>query len=117
MGMFNGDPLINQQKIREDALNALGVRDVKAYFEVPPPQPDPEVMAKMADAETKAKDADSRSVTARDSAAKSFSDAAKNLAELGLLPDAATLAAHAVEESQEENLNEPDEGQGDVPGM
>ncbi|MBB6424958.1 collagen-like protein [Sphingopyxis sp. JAI128] len=117
MGMFNGDILINQKKIREDALNALGVRDVKAYFEVPPPQPDPEAMAKMADAETKAKDAESRRMTAQAGAAKSFTDAAKNLAEIGLLPDAATLAAQAVEESQEEDLNEPDAGQGDVPGM
>lgn len=113
MQMFNGDPLINQKKIREDALQALGVRDVKAYFEVPPPQPDPEALAKAADAETKAKDAETRAKTGAATAAQNYTNAAKGMAEIGLLDDAAILAAKAIEETP----NEPDAGQGDIPGM
>lgn len=117
MQMFNGDPLINQRKIREDALQALGVRDMKAYFEVPPPQPDPKALAEMAKAETNARDSESRRITAQAGAADKYAGAAERLANLGLLNDAATLAAHAVEEADEEEMNEPDEGQGDIPGM
>ncbi len=117
MQTFNGDPLVNQKLIRQNMLEALGVRDVKAYFKVPPPQPDPKVLEAAAKADVAAKDADTRRLTAKSTAAKNFTAAAKDAAELGLIPDAATLAAHAVEEANEEETNEPDEGAGQLSGM
>lgn len=113
MQAFNGDPLINQKLIRQNMLEALGVRDVKAYFEVPPPQPDPEVLAKAADADVKAKDAATRAKAGAATAAQNYTNAAKGMAELGLVEDAAVLAAKAIEETP----NEPDEGQDDLSGM
>ena len=117
MEMFNGDPLINQKMIRQNVLEALSVRDVKAYFDVPPPAPDPNMKKLEADAEATRKDAESRRTTAQAGAADKFAGAAERLAGLGLIDDAAILAAHAVEESTEEDMNEPDEGAGQLPGM
>jgi chaperonin GroES len=118
---FNGDVLINQTLLRENMLVAMGARDVKAYFEVPPPQPDPKALAEVAKAETQKMDAESRRTTAQAGASEKFAGAAERLANLGLLQDAATLAAHAVEESAEEDMNEqhadPFDGQGALPGM
>jgi chaperonin GroES len=116
MQMFNGDPLINQKKLREDMLVAMGARDIPVYFEVPPPSPDPKLMVEMGKLDIAKTDAESRRTTAQAGASKSFIDAAKGAAEIGLLPDAAWLAAHAVEESNEEDMNEPDNA-GGVPGM
>jgi len=115
MQTFNGDPLINQKKIREDMLVAMGARDVKAYFEVPPPQPDPKMLEGMAKAETAAKDADSRAKTASATAAEKYTGAAERAANLGLMEDAATLAAKAVEEA--DGQPDPPDGQGPVPAM
>lgn len=117
MEMFNGDPLINQKLIRQNMLEALGVRDVKAYFEVPEPAPDPKAMEMEAKAKVAEKDAESRRITAKASASKQYTDAAKGMAEVGLVDDAAILAAHAVEEANEEEMNEPDEGAGQLSGM
>lgn len=121
MQTFNGDPLINQKLIRENMLVAMGARDVKAFFDVPPPMPDPKALAEVAKAETAKMDAESRRTTAQAGASEKFAVAAERLANLGLMSDAATLAAHAVEESAEEDMNEqhanaPD-GQVPVPGM
>lgn len=117
MEMFNGDPLINQMLLRQNMLEAVGVRDVKAYFDVPEPQPDPKALAEMAKAETSARDSESKQLTAKATAADKYAAAAERFANLGLLNDAATLAAHAVEEANEEEMNEPDEGSGQLPGM
>lgn len=117
MEMFNGDPLINQKLIRQNMLEALGVRDVKAYFDVPEPAPDPNMIKLEADAKATEMDAESRRTTAQAGAADKFAGAAERLANLGLVDDAAILAAHAVEESTEEDMNEPDEGAGQLSGM
>jgi chaperonin GroES len=118
---FNGDPLINQKLLREQMLVAMGARDVKAFFEVPPPQPDPVAMEKEASAQAKVMDAESRRTTSQADASNKFADAAVKLAGVGLVNDAATLAAHAVEESAEEDIDEPDtlppDGPGGVSGM
>lgn len=121
MQAFNGDPLINQRLLRENYLVAMGARDVKAFFEVPPPMPDPKALADAAKAETDRMDANSRRTTAQAAASEKVAGAAERLANLGLINDAATLAARAVEESAEEDMDEqhtlaPD-GQGGVPGM
>jgi chaperonin GroES len=112
---FNGDPLINQKKIRQDFLQGVGATDVPTYFEVPQPQPDPALMVKMGELDIKKQDAASRATTAKASAAKAFMEAARGAAEIFLLEDAATLAAQSVEEGLEEE-HEPD-GPSGLPGM
>lgn len=114
--MFNGDPLINQIALRQDILEAIGTKDTKRYFEVPPPQPDPKLLVEMGKlANEREKIANDRTRAQADASQK-FADGATKLATINLLPDAATLAAHSVEESAEEDMNEPDQS-GGVPGM
>lgn len=117
---FNGDPLINQKKLREDRLVALGARDIKGYLEVPPPMPDPKMIESAAKAKATEMDAQTRRTTGQADASNKFADSATKLAALGLVQDAATLAAHAVEESAEEDMNEGPgsvDGQGGVPPL
>lgn len=96
--MFNGDPLINQIKLRRDVLESIGTPDIKTYFEVPKPQPPPELLLGMAKEERgKALD-DAKAEQARASAALDYAAGAKDLAESGLVDDAAILAAKAVGE-------------------
>lgn len=116
METFNGDPLINQRLIREDMLQALGARDIARYFEVPPPQPDLKAMVDMGKVENSRNDIANKGKVAAATAAEKFINAARGAAELGLLPDAATLAARGVEEGLEEDVNEPDQS-GGLPGM
>lgn len=113
MEVFNGDPLINQQKIRQNMLEALGARDIPAYFEVPPPQPDPKIMVDMGKVENQRKGEETKAVVAMATAADKFASAAERLAAIGLLPDAAILAAEAVEEGVSGDIEQP----GRVPGM
>ncbi len=124
MQSFNGDPLINQRLLRQQFLEAVGVRDTKAYFDVPPHMPDPKAELEKGKLLIAKQDADSRSATAQAAATQNFASAAEKLAGLGLLPDAATLAAAAVEESYEEEMNNDAgeasgaaAGPGAVPGM
>ena len=109
MEMFNGDPMVNQQLLRRDMLEALGATDIPAYFKVPPPPPPPELV----ELEIKSKEVDARVVAARADAAQKFAAAAEKLANIGLLPDAAKLAAEAVEEG----LDGISGQSGGVPGM
>jgi chaperonin GroES len=90
--MFNGDPLVNQLEIRRRVLEAIGERDTKVLLEVPPPAPDPKVVEMGAKLDIAEKDAETRQIAAKGSAAKSVSDAAIALASVGLLSDAAALA-------------------------
>ncbi len=110
--MFNGDPLVNQRRIRQDILTALGATDTKEYFEVPAPQPPPEMLLEAKKLDIQDKDADTKRITARATATEKNMGAAVEAAAIGLIPDAAILAERALEEEQDE----PDE-QGPVPGM
>ena len=117
-GTFNGDPLINQQLIRRDMLQALGAQDIQAYFKVPPPQPDPKAVA---DADKAATDKIAKTAAARASDAQSantFMDAATKALTIGLTNDAADFAAAAnsLTEGMNEDPNTP-AGPGDIPGM
>jgi chaperonin GroES len=118
---FNGDPLVNQLELRRRRMEALGIRDIKKMLDVPPPAPDPEIMLKAKEADTRHALAIAQVHTARANASKAYADAALALNSAGLVTDAATLAAHAVEESQEEDNGEPGPqpaaGGGDVPTM
>lgn len=118
---FNGDPLVNQEALRRRRMEVLGVKDIKEMLEVPPPAPNPEFeIEKMRlelegkKVELEAKRLETEAPGKQASAAKSNIDAAKGAVEIGLMDDAATLAARAVEE--EENV-EPADGQGSVPAM
>jgi chaperonin GroES len=121
MQTFNGDPLVNQKLIRQNMLEAMGARDVKAYFEVPEPQPDPALLVEMGKLDIAKNQAKSTAITARAAAAERFAAAAERLAKIGLLEDAAALAAESVDEGIDEIIqetpNEPAGGQGSVPGM
>lgn len=111
--MFNGNPLINQQKLYQQQLEALGATDIKQWFEVPPQPPPPDVMkvvGQLANDKTKS---EATLLTARANAAEKFMSAAEKAAGIGLTPDAAILAAEAVEEGLDD---EPDQS-GGVPGM
>lgn len=105
MGQFNGDPLINQKQIREDFLTAAGAKDIKRYFEVPPPMADPSLESKAAleQATSKSREAE---------ASAKYMAAAKSAAELGLIEDASLLAGKALHEE-----TDIPSGTGDVPGM
>lgn len=105
---FNGDPLINQQKIREDFLQAIGAQDIPAYFQVPQPMPNPETVT-AADRNTAAAE------QSRGIAAFNFMQAAQVAATIGLANEASALAGMAMEKMNG-GPGLPD-GQGGVPGM
>jgi chaperonin GroES len=113
MEAFRGDPEINQKLIKQNLLEAVGARDIKAYFDVPQPPPPPELLKIMNDG----KKVENDRTRAQAEASTKFADGAVKLASIGLLDDAATLAAHAVEESAEEDMDEQAHGQGGVPEM
>lgn len=120
---FNTDPLINQEWLRKNLLNALGATDIKEAMKVPPPQPPPEMMKIMGEldirkdeAASKRMDSQTKLLTARATAAKAYLDAAEKGAAIGLLNDAAVLAASGVEVATEDDHNDPT-GQGNVSGM
>jgi chaperonin GroES len=106
--MFNGDPLINQRLLRENVLNALGAKDIPQYFEVPPPLPDPKIAAE-ADAKT------AQAEQSRASASDTHMAAAEKALGLGLVEDAAALAAKAVGET-DESADVP-AGPGGIPAL
>ncbi len=112
--MFNGDPLVNQQMLRQTNLEALGATDIQKWLEVPPPQPDPKLLVDMGKLDIEKRKAANDTTRAQAEAAGKFMTAAKDAAEIGLLPDAAILAAHSVEESGEEDALEQ---QGGLSGM
>lgn len=112
MERFNGDPLINQKQIRQDYLVAVGAKDIPRYFEVPQPPPPPEMIKIAGELEVKNKDADTRRVTADAQAAEKYMGAAERAVNIGLIPDAAALAAEAVED-----VNATADGQADLSGL
>jgi chaperonin GroES len=107
---FNGDLLVNQQEIRRRVLEALGERDIKTLLTVPKPQPDPKLLIDGMK-ESRGKEETGAKVRAADaSAAASLSIAAKNLAEIGLLQDAAALAEAATETGSDLSHDDPNGG-------
>lgn len=120
--MFNGDALINQKRLRQDELEALGATDIKAWLDVPQPPPPPEVLLGMAKEENakaaneiKGKEAATKLIEARAAAVQKFADAALKFAEAGLLTDAADAAGEAMRIIGEEGNG--DNGPGGVPAM
>lgn len=113
---FNGDPLVNQVVLRRRRMEALGIKDAKELLEVPPPQPDPKVVADAAKIELEHKKLEAKAPVDAATAAEKFMNAAGKAVEIGLIPDAAILAGAAVEETGEEH-GEPVDGPGDTGGM
>jgi len=112
--MFNGDPLVNQVEIRKRVLTAMGQQDVGALLKVPPPPPNPMAMMEMVkearaksetDAKVRKSDADSAQV---------LMSASQIARDMGLMDDAAHLAALATQIGQD--AGEPND-QGGIPGM
>lgn len=114
--MFNGNPLVNQEWLVKRMLEALGATDTKEAMKVPQPPPPPEVMKIVGELAIRKDEASTKRLTAQANAALALMNAAKAGVEIGLLPDAAILAGAAVEESQEEEINEPQQP-GGIPGM
>lgn len=112
--MFNGDALINQKRLRQDELEALGATDIPGWLDVPQPPPPPEVLLKMADAETKKAQAATDLIKAKADAVDTYADAAFKFFEAGLLDDAAQVAAKAMEIIGDAPT---DNGPGGVPGV
>lgn len=120
--MFNNDPLINQKRLRQDELEALGATDIPGWLDVPQPPPPPEVLLGMAKEENskaanaiKADEAKTKLITARADAVDKFADAALKFAQAGLLDDAASVAQEAMDVIGE--TENDDHGAGAVPGM
>ncbi len=111
--MFNGDPMVNQQKLREQQLQALGATEIPEWLKVPQAPPPPQVLLGMAKEENAKRANEVKEVTAKADASLKYAGAAKDLGEIGLIEDAAILAGKAVEESGEQ----PADGPGGVPGM
>lgn len=111
---FVGNPDVNQKEITRRRLEAGGVPDIKTLMDVPAAGPAPEVLIKGAELEIKKIIADADGHVKRSQASGNFADAATALAALGLLPDAATLAAEAVGES---GNGKPTDQPGRVPEM
>jgi chaperonin GroES len=111
---FNGDPLVNQVELRKRRMEVLGTPDPDTMLKVPPPAPDPKVLlATMAEARAKVETM--AKVRASDSvAAAQLLDAAQVAYNLGLLNDAASLAAAANELG---GTVDDDLGAGGVPAM
>lgn len=115
---FNGDPLINQKLLRQNFLEAAGVRDIKAYFDVPEPPPDPRLLTdamRLKQDEMK----NAAEVRAKDAAsAKALTEAAKNAFDIGLTNDAASFAGAAQELAGEiDEAADSPAGPGAIPEM
>jgi chaperonin GroES len=116
--IWNGDPLVNQELIRRRYFEAVGERDVAALLEVPPPQPDPNVLLESMK-EVRAKEESGAKVRASDAKATvDLAGAAEKFVNLGLLPDAAAIAGAAAELGGDvDDEAEPVAEQGRVPPM
>lgn len=81
----NGDPLVNQQEIRQREFEAAGIDNIPKLLEVPEPQPDPKVMADAAKAKTDANKAAAEIRNKDAETAKTLIEAAKAAYELGMI--------------------------------
>lgn len=123
LATFQGNPHVSQEEITRRRLEAGNVPDIKGLMNVPPPPPDPEVVAKGAelaikkmDAQTKRGSAMAESEVRRSIAALNFANAAKIMVEIGLDPDAAILAGRSVDDAgdgDEQSIG----GSGGVPAL
>jgi chaperonin GroES len=111
---FNGDPLVNQLELRKRRMEVLGTADPKTMLTVPAPAPDPKMLVEaMKEARAKVESmAKTRSLDA--AAAASLMAAAQTAYDLGLMNDAASLAAAANDLG---GMADDDSGAGGVPAM
>jgi chaperonin GroES len=111
---FNGDPLVNQLELRRRRMEVLGTPDPKTMLSVPPPAPDPKMLIEaMKEARAKVETA-AKVRSARCWIAKQLLDAAQVAFNLGLMNDAASSTAAAMELG---GTIDDDLGQGGVPAM
>lgn len=108
--MFNNDPLVNQLEIRKRVIDAIGERDTKALFDVPPPAPDPKILIEGMK-EARAKLMDAAKVRASDAAAAmKLVEAAEKAILIGSYVDAAAFLASANELGGDLENGDPGEG-------
>jgi chaperonin GroES len=105
--MFNGDPLMDQKKIRVDVLEAVGQEEPESYF-APPPQPDP-LMLVLGELEVK-----ERSAGITEKITKSL----KNIADAEAVEAGQQMDFyHLFLQALQAEIGAEQGGQGGVPGM
>lgn len=117
--VFRGDPAVNQQELYRRFFEATGQNDIKSLMapEGPPPV-DPKVIIEGARLALAKKESEAKVDSLNAVAAKALSDAAAQLELLGLLDDAAALAAKARElGGKDEDGPEPTDGPGEAGGL
>lgn len=116
---FNGDPMVNQLELRRRRMEVLGTSDPDMMLKVPPPPPDPKVLIEgMKEARAKLESAAKvRGLDAK--AALDAMAAAEKAVAVGLLEDAAELAAAAIElgGTIDDGVTNDDLGGGGIPAM
>lgn len=95
--MFNGNPLINQQKLYQLLLESMGATDIPEWFKVPSQGPDPKMVIEASKAAADHLKAETDRFKAQADAFDTISDGVLKLFEAGLLPDAAAAAGKAME--------------------
>ena len=115
--VFRGDPAVNQQELYRRFFAATGQNDIKSLMapEGPPPV-DPKVIIEGAKLALAKKESEAKIDSLNAVAAKALSDAAAQLELLGLLDDAAALAAKARELGGKDD-DEPVDGPGEAGGL
>ncbi len=115
--VFRGDPAVNQPELYRRFFEATGQNDIKSLMapEGPPPV-DPKVIIEGAKLALAKKESEAKVDSLNAVAAKALSDAAAQLELLGLLDDAAALAAKARELGGKDD-DEPVDGPGEDGGL
>lgn len=115
--IFRGDPAVNQPELYRRFFEATGQNDIKSLLtpEGPPPV-DPKVIIEGAKLALAKKESEAKVDSLNAVAAKALSDAAAQLELLGLLDDAAALAAKARELGGKDD-DEPVNGPGEAGGL
>lgn len=118
---FNGDPLTNQVELRRRYLDGTGQPNIEELLDVPPPQPDPQLLIE------DARQANERQKTLSEvrkndaASAASLMAAAVDANGLGLINDAARLAATSLSlannAARTEDGDEAPDQSGGVGGM
>jgi len=115
--IFRGDPAVNQPELYRRFFEATGQNDIKSLLtpEGPPPV-DPKVLVEGAKLTLAKQESEAKVEETKARAADLLADAAAKLELLGLLDDAAALAANARELGGKDD-DEPVDGAGEAGGL
>ena len=118
---FNGDPMVNQLAIRRRYFEGTGQPNVKELLDVPPPQPNPEIVAKAAEMENTRDKTKSEIRKNNATAAETIMRAAQICNEMGMLESTANLTGAvirlATDAADMEDTGEPIDAAGGDAGL